>query len=408
MAATSVGLLICVCSGAGCLRQKLPDDVGAKILAADSAESHCDSVVSGAVDVDFGVEETCCLRVVCRLHQRTATIPVVGAMSDIPDDQWRFGETMKTLTVVFMSVLSVSGVSRLAADDALDLSKIELPDLTEGDGGQVENVPSSEKYTLRYRFREGDVIRYETTRVGELRIAVGEQSKSDISRVKQIRRFDVTNVDASGAADLMMRFEYVEMSLQTDQGEPIVFRSDMEPAEIPRCFARVASKLTDAAPHFTVLPTGAPLNDAHELIRPEKEEQETRLMLPLPTEPVAIGEAWKYYNTVKVRLSEDVNRGIRLLTSCRLRSVKDGVARISFQTSSVSHVTTPAVKALLIEAFPKGDVMFDMESGRIVRRVIRNDNSVYGVHGPGSVLTTSAESIESLLPVEAVVSGHLP
>jgi hypothetical protein len=309
---------------------------------------------------------------------------------------------MKIHTFVILSVLSVGGSDRLAADDSLNLNKIELPDLT--DGAAVESDASTEKYSLRYRFRKGDVIRYETTRVGELRIAVGTQSKSDVSRVKQVRRFEVKSVDESGAADLLMRFEFVEMSLQTNDGEPIVFRSNMSPEEIPRCFARVASKLTDAAPHFTVLPTGAPLNDDGELLRPKEEEQETRLMLPLPVEPVAIGETWKYYNTVKVRLSEDVNRGIRLLTSCRLRSVKDGVARISFQTSSVSHVKTPAVKALLIEAFPKGHVMFDLEAGRIVRRVIRNDNSVYGVHGPGSVLTTSAESIEALLPAAAMVS----
>lgn len=310
---------------------------------------------------------------------------------------------MKTLTFVFISILSVSGPGRLVADDTLNLAEFTLPDLT--DEESKESEASNDKYSLRYRFRKGDVIRYETTRVGELRIAVGQQSKSDISRVKQIRRFDVTEVDDSGAADLLMRFEFVEMSMQTNDGEPIVFRSDMAPEEVPPCFARMASKLTDAAPHFTVLPTGAPLNAARELIRPEKEQQETRLMLPLPAEPVVVGEAWKYYNTVKVRISKDVNRGIRLLTSCRLKSVEDGIAKISFQTSSISHVKDPAVKALLIEAFPKGHMTFDIDAGRMIRRVVRNDNSVYGVHGAGSVLTTSAEAIETILPSEAVVSA---
>jgi len=309
---------------------------------------------------------------------------------------------MKTFMTVLVSALNFSGAALLVADDTLNLEDIELPSLT--DGASVEPETSTEKYTLRYHFREGDVIRYETTRVGELRIAVGEHSKSDISRVRQIRRFDVTNVDDSGAADLMMRFEHVEMSLQTNDGEPIVFRSDMSPEEVPRRFARMASKLTEAAPHFTVLPTGAPLSKERELVRPKEEQNETRLMLPLPAEPVAVGQTWKYYNTVTVRIAEDVNRGIRLLTSCRLKSVEDGVAEITFRTSSVSHVKSPSVKALLIEAFPKGHVMFDIDTGRIVRRVVRNDNSVYGAHGAGSLLTTSAQAVETLLPTEAVVS----
>jgi len=388
----------------GQLRQKMPDDAGARILAADSAESQCDALVSGAVIKEFGVDSFPGPRVACGTLGGRSLLRQRGPSEDLSNDQQLNGETMKTLAIALMSLVTVSGLSKLAADDALNLSELELPDLT--DGTASEPAESTVKHTLRYRFREGDVIRYETTRVGELKMAIGEQTKSDISRVKQIRRFEVGGVDESGAADLLMRFEFVEMSLQTNDGEPIVFRSTMSPEEIPRRFARVALKLTDAAPHFSVLPTGAPLNDDAELVRPKEAQQETRLMLPLPVEPVAEGESWKYYNTVKVRLSEDVNRGIRLLTSCRLKSVEDGVARISFQTSSVSHVKTPAVKALLIEAFPKGHVMFDMDAGRIVSRVIRNDNSVFGVYGKGSVLTTSAESIETLLPPEAVVSGR--
>ena len=269
-----------------------------------------------------------------------------------------------------------------------------------------------QKWTLRYHFKEGDVLRYETAKVRELSNTRGEHTQSDLTRVHQVRRFSVSEVDDLGVADLQMQFESVEMMFHPDGGQPIVYRSSMKAEEVPRAFAIFAGRLQEAAQQFRVQPSGAPMDQEGELIRDNEGGAETRLLVPLPDHSVGIDDTWQYFNTVRLRVAEDpvtrepIIRSIRLKTTCRLDEVEGQIAKIVFQTSCMTKVRTPSVKGLLIEAFPKGHMLLDMQAGRITERVVRNDNRVFGVHGPNSMLTTSAESIEKLLPAEADISAR--
>jgi hypothetical protein len=273
----------------------------------------------------------------------------------------------------------------------------------------ADSVDSSDvdnrEFVLRHQFRNGDSIRYRSEKIERLSITVGEQSKTDVTRTEQVRQFDVSNLDESGRADLLMQFESVELSRQVNDDAPVVYRSSMKPDEVPRMFAVFAKRLQGKAPRFTVVPTGTPLNDGGEVIvSKDKDSTEAWLMMPLPENAVKIGDAWKHFSSVKVRIAKDVMREIRMLTTYRLDSVDDGIARIKFTTSPTIRLKSTSVQALLIAAVPRGYCLLDIEAGRIVKRVARNNRSVYGLKGPGSLLTYSAEAIEDLLPEDASVS----
>jgi len=267
------------------------------------------------------------------------------------------------------------------------------------------SAADTREFVLRHQFRKEESIRYRSMKLEKLCITVGQQSKTDVTRTEQVRQFDVNNLDESGRADLLMQFESVEMSRQVNDEAPTVYQSSMKPDEVPKMFALFAKRLQGKAPRFTVLPTGTPLNEDGEVIVPQAmDAAETRLMMPLPEQAVRIGESWKYISSVKVRIAKDVMREIRMLTTYRLESVDEGIARIKFTTSPTIRLKSTSVQALLIGAVPRGYCLFDVDAGRIIKRVARNNRSVYGVHGPESLLTYSAEAIEDLLPEDNNVS----
>ncbi len=301
------------------------------------------------------------------------------------------------------------------AADADFLDTLVLPDL-EGQEPPPAPDPDGQQRTwlLRYRFQTGQSLRYESTKTRTLTTVRGGRTQTDITRVRQIRRFDVVRVDPAGSAELDMRFESVNMSLQTADRPPQIFDSTTPLEQVPPCFRPIAAQLRDMRPVFVVHPTGAPISESGDLIGPSESETqdgdrlppETRLMLPLPEHAVAIGDTWKYYNTVRVRVGkdpdreEDIFRRIRLVTICRLWQVTDGVAEIRFQTTAVSRVRLPSVQALLIEALPKGHVLLDLNSGRMTERFVRHDRTVFGAWGPQTLLTSTAKMVETLLPDE--------
>ena len=261
------------------------------------------------------------------------------------------------------------------------------------------------EFVLRHQFRKGESFRYRSEKLERLSITVGKQSKTDVTRTQQVRQFAVSNLDESGQADLLMQFESVELSRQVNDDAPVVYRSSMKPDEVPRMFAVFAKRLKGKAPKFTAVPTGVPLNDLGEVVvSKDKDSTEAWLVIPLPEKAVRIGESWKRFSSVKVRIAKDVMREIRMLTTYRLDSVNDGIAKIKFTTSPTIRLKSTAVQALLIAAVPRGYCLLDIEAGRIVQRVARNNRSVHGLKGPGSLLTYSAEAIENLLPEDSSVS----
>lgn len=304
------------------------------------------------------------------------------------------------LITLFPAALADDSTQVAAAADDQTASAVPA----EQETGQASS-DEEPKYRLRYQVKPGQVIRYQSERVGELRTSVGPNTTSNVERVIQVRRFEVKDVDDFDRASLVMQYERVEMSVQANDGPPITYRSSMKPSQVPRYFARVADRLKGSAPRFIVTPVGAPLDGNDEIIMPrEGQAVETRLMMPLPEHPVRVGDSWRYFGNVKVRVSAEIKRNVRLLTTCRLESVDDGVAKISFATSAVAHLKSNTVRSQLVSALPKGYCLLDINTGQVTKRVVRNNNSVHGFKGRQSLLTYSAEAIETLLPEEANVS----
>ena len=287
-----------------------------------------------------------------------------------------------------------------AADTANNPAAAASPDPDADSGSETET------YLLRYKYREGEVIRYRSESIEEQCFTLAGQSKTDRTQVQQVRRFQVSGLDESGRASLVMQFESVEMSKQVDDQEPIVFRSNMKPAEVPPMYAAFADRLRTGAPRFIVAPTGTPTNDADEIIvqsdagednGDRADQPDTRLRPPLPQDPVAVGDSWKYISRVQVRVTKDITREIGLLTTCRLEAVDKGIARIKFTTSPTIRIKSIAARSQLASAQPRGYCLLDIEAGRVTKRVTRNSNTVHGVRGPQSLLTYSSETIEELL-----------
>ena len=258
---------------------------------------------------------------------------------------------------------------------------------------------------LRFVFPEGDVLRYRKSEIGELKATLGDKTESTVTRADQVRAFTIESVDEAGKASIRMKFESVRMSVRGNDGQPVIYHDRMKSSDVPRIFRATAYQVRRGPVDFVARPMG-PAMDVEEAGRPNTEKSATHMdvAIPLPEGRVQVGDSWKSYAVVRVCIKEEVTRDIRLLTSWKLAAIDDGQAKITFSTSPLRQPRSPIVRGQLIDASPKGHVLMDIEAGRLTRRVIRNDKSVYHAAGPDTLLTSSRESIEELLPTENTVS----
>lgn len=253
-----------------------------------------------------------------------------------------------------------------------------------------------ETYLLRFTFQEGETLRYETEQRVTQKAVAAAGAKVDLSTVKQTRLFRVGDVSEQGEAQVSMQFEHVRMELRSDDQPTEVFDTSMKESEVPTKFRAAARKLMRPAPTFTLRTEGTPVSD--EGVEQIPEGGQAGFMMPLPREPIAIGQTWKVNIQPEVRIAEGIMRKISLLRTYRLKEIEGDVATITFATSIASKVRSPAIKAQLLQATPRGTILFNVKLGRVLRRELAFDRSVMGAVGPNTILSAKGKTTEKLLP----------
>ncbi len=348
------------------------------------------------------------------------------------------------LSTVFAFLLLLTNDDAITGDAATDSATSNAPPaIIAGKETADAAAPSAmQKWTLRYQFRPEEKFRYETHQTMTLDARVGENRKVDVSELKQRRVFTVISADESGDAQLAMQFEHVWMKIQTDDHEAVVFDSTMEAGEVPVVFRNTAHQLKGSAPKYFLSDLGVSLIESRKAARfaaksvvqaafafetgvplavwttTSVETAEGKhvpatdpgsFLMPLPEDPVSIGDTWKETVTVSVRLTRDINSQILILRTFRLESVNDGIATVSFRSSIESPVKGPNVRSQLIQAIPRGTMRFDIARGVMLRRELQFNETIIGAFGRESLLSSVGANTEQLLesdPVPATVSAQ--
>ncbi|MEZ6126592.1 MAG: hypothetical protein R3C49_26005 [Planctomycetaceae bacterium] len=267
-----------------------------------------------------------------------------------------------------------------------------------------EETPSTGvKYHLRYQFHPNEKLRYQLDQQMIQKATADFGEKKDRSVIQQRRVYSISDVTDDGTATASMQFESVRMELQTDDQDPEIFHSGMKAEDVPKRFYHTARSLKSEAPTYTLPPSGIPVDS--EGFLQASESNQAGFMFPLPVDDVGIGESWTARMNVRVRIAEGTFRQVVLLRSHRLVKVENDVATISFSTSIVSSVKTPAERVQLLQATPQGEITFDISRGRLLSKEFRYDSTVPGAFGSNTMLTVVGKSIEKLIEADTAPAG---
>lgn len=259
-------------------------------------------------------------------------------------------------------------------------------------------------YLLRYQFRSGQKLRYETVQQKTQQGIAEFGRKVDTTKINQRRLFTVGDVAENGEAKVSMQYEHVRMELKSDDKEPEVFDSKMESTKVPKRFQGTARNLKGVAPIYTVRAEGSPVSD--EGVEQIPKGGQATFMIPLPGDEISVGDSWKIHMIVNIRQKAGVMREIILLRTYRLKAVEKGIATIGFSTSILTPVKAPSVKAQLVEARSQGEMLFDVKNGKLLKKEFRIDGMVLGALGPNTMLTAKGRTVETLMTDEKAVTSR--
>lgn len=295
---------------------------------------------------------------------------------------------------------------------------------------ESQTTAEASEYQLRYKFRKGDIAHYEVNQKIVRTSTTGPRKEVTKEAIYEKKRLVVTDTRPDGSFLVQTVFDHVKMAAMFGSKVTMQFDSSKPKSSDPPGFAAARKSIEN--PEFRVWfkPTGAQervvrldrngeekaedkrdesnkgkaAEDRSAKEKAAKDADGSGFLLIFPDRPLKVGDTWRREYTVKVQISKDIKRRITILRTYRLNSVEDGIADISFASSLKTPVVRPDTLAQLAQTRPSGKVKFHINSGRIVSRSLRIEDTVLNHAGPKSMLHTTLKRTEQQIAPPAADS----
>jgi hypothetical protein len=327
--------------------------------------------------------------------------------------------SISSALILAVGILAEWGLPLAAADD---------PAAPAADAAAPAASEAPAKYHLAFKFQPGQVVRYEVTQKSEITTVHGSLTEVVRNESETRRAYKVADVTKTGEGDLELSIEWVHMIARFDDTRPIEFQSD-DPAKQPAKFKHILETIGHPQARIRFSPTGLPLKVSPIKSGPaagagaiagagpaaaqgsgpfdSADASRESYLVPLPEQPVAVGDSWTERFDVVVR-EDKLPVRIAMQRKYTLSSVADGKATIAFRTAILTPVQAAALSAQLMQRETAGKLVFDMTQGLIVSRDVAVDSTVREPFGIGSSMRASSTFREKLLPPVAAAAREAP
>ncbi len=299
-----------------------------------------------------------------------------------------------SLFAAWVLFVSFSSTALFAGDDPLSSTEGVATDARPAPGGEAPS--DTEKFTLRYRFRTGEVVRSKVVQQTKIETTIAGTTQTAEMTSISTKAWRVTSVNDDGHITFDTMIEAVDMRQQMSGRQEVRYNSKTD-ATPPPGYESAAASVGKLLTTVTIDPTG-------KLLSREKKNQvgvdnlNAQIVTPLPEGPIAVGEPWSVPFVVTISLDGTAGSAKPLTVKNRyqLEKVENGIAKISVQTV-LPPINDPRIRAQLIQRMTKGTIRFDIEAGRLLSQHTDLDEQVIGFSGPNSSLQYLGRFSEELV-----------
>jgi hypothetical protein len=266
------------------------------------------------------------------------------------------------------------------------------------DDAAAPAAPAGPKYTLRYKFHPGEIVCTQVWHQANSETTISGTTQTAESTSGSIKVWRIEAVEPDGTVTFEHSVESVDMRQKLSDHQEVTYNSktDKEP---PPIYAAVAKEVGVPLAVVTIDASGKILKRTdHGKQTAVTDQQNSDMVVPLPPEPIAVGESWNVPQDVTITLEEGEPKVIKTRQHYTLEKAVHGVATISVATQVLTPVNNPAVQSQLVQRLTQGNIRFDLDAGRVLAKQLDLDERVLGFHGNESSVHFVGRFTEEYLP----------
>ena len=254
----------------------------------------------------------------------------------------------------------------------------------------------TQKYTLKYKFKKGDVIRWQHDHRIVNETKFGTEAVKTSTRARPEYSWTVQNVDGLGNMRFEIMMERIKVWEQNGSADQVHYDSDKDKTVPESCVVyheRVGrpssmysisknGQIVDSKSYYDVLALGGVGENP---------------VIAFPDKPIGIGKKWGVEYVKRAKDEFGSLQQINLRVGYELAKVVDGKAHVTFKTSVLTPMTDETIHSQIVTHLARGFAVFDIEKGMLTHRETNWDERVIGYRGQESYMHYQAFRKETLV-----------
>ncbi|HWL09823.1 MAG TPA: DUF6263 family protein [Planctomicrobium sp.] len=258
---------------------------------------------------------------------------------------------------------------------------------------------------LRYRFEEGQIVRYRVVLNDDYRIHVGETTEEPYSHQSSTKSYRVKSVNPDGSAVLELKIEEIQLEI-LQNGEKLSFDSrSAKDKDRPPVFLALEGLIGEPHLQLTISPRGE-ISDYKPLVAKDQVPNDPAsaafdVLVALPEKAVTVGESWKEDFTANIMIPPGLKKPVRMQRTYMLKSYEQNRAEIEIKTRVLTVLDDAEEEMQLLRRRPHGTVIIDTARGLLVSKKLSQDNEVTGFNMGASVIRFQQKQDEVLVETKS-------
>jgi hypothetical protein len=238
---------------------------------------------------------------------------------------------------------------------------------------------------LKFRWQAGDVLTYSVEHVTRASEVANGAKIDTSSKLNHIKRWQVVAVDAQGVATLQLSLKTLRVKIDSPEGETLLFDSENLDKSTPQMKEQLSKYVNQPLALLRVDAKGKVLEVKECKHGPASRfESEPPFVITLAADVVQSGQFWDRAYSITLEPPQGTGEKYEASQRYVCASLSNAKAVLAMATAIKAPPSAPADQVPLLQLQPEGQVVFDVQAGRLHSAQLTIDKELKGHQGEGS------------------------
>jgi hypothetical protein len=262
----------------------------------------------------------------------------------------------------------------------------------------VSSVSAQATTGWRFRWPQGQTLVYTVEQITTASETVGGKTNESKTKLNLTKRWQVVAVDAQGVATLHMSLDALRMETTLPNNEVLLFDSANQDKSHPQLREQMIKFIGQPLAVLRVDSYGQVLEVKESKYGPaSKYQNELPFTLVLPQTAPNPGQSWQRPYQVTLDPPQGAGEKYDAVQKCVCKAVANGTATLGVSNLVTKPPAALADQAPLLQLQPEGEVVFDVQAGRLKNVSLKIEKELKNHQGEGSLYKFQSSYVEQIV-----------